>query len=131
NLRAYDAATGRWLWAFGGSSDLHGLTAGGEGAIYLPKPTGTKGLITRIDAETGKVAPWGDGDSGTFAVEGGADLVGLAALGGRLYAADARANVLRYGTSRPPALDRTIAVAAPTSPAADPATGRLWVISGG
>ena len=95
------------------------------------KPSGSKGLITRIDPKTGKVARWGDRESGQFAFEGGADAVGLAELDGRLYVADAKANVLRWGPSQPPALDQAIPVAAPTSLTADRATGRLWVISKG
>ncbi len=131
NLRGYDAATGRWLWAFGGSSDLHGLALADDDAIYMLKPSGTKGLITRIDPQTGKVARWGDRESGLFAFEGGADSVGLAELGGRLYVADAKANVLRWGPAQSPAVDQAISVAAPTSLTADRTNGRLWVISKG
>ena len=58
NLRGYDAATGRWLWSVGGHSELHGLTLGGDGSIYALKPSGTQGLITRVDPQTGKVLPW-------------------------------------------------------------------------
>jgi hypothetical protein len=131
NLRGYDAATGRWLWAFGGSSDLHGLALAGDDAVIMLKPSDTNGLITRVDSKTGTVVRWGDRESGQFAFEGGADSVGLAELGGRLYVADAKANVLRSGPAESPALDQTIPVAAPTSLTADRATGRLWVISKG
>ena len=81
NLRGYDAATGRWLWAFSGSSDLHGLALAGDDAIYMLKPSGSKGLITRIDPATGKVARWGDRESGLFAFEGGADCRGAGRAG--------------------------------------------------
>jgi hypothetical protein len=131
NLRAYDAASGQWLWAFSGSSDLQGLEVGDDGAIYILKRSGSKGLIARIDPRTGRVAPWGSHDTGQFAFEGGGDALGLAILSGRLYVADTKAGVIRYGPLDPPGLDQTIALAAPTSLAADRATGRLWAISGG
>ena len=133
NLRGYDAATGRWLWSVGGSADVHGLAVRSMmGAIDMLKPSGTKGLITRIDPKTGKVVRRGDRDPGTFAFERGADAVGLAELDGRLYVADAKANVIRHGPIEPPALDQANSIAArPTSPSADPATGRVWVISRG
>jgi hypothetical protein len=136
NLRGYDAATGHWLWAFGGSSDIHGLAVRAEdGTLYLLRASGSKGLITRHDARTGKPVPWGEGDrdrdAGSFTFEGGAGASGLAVLEGRLYVADARASVLRHGPIAPPALDQSSPVPAPTSLAADPAARRLWVISGG
>ena len=131
NLRAYDAATGRPLWTFGGSSDVLGLAPGGEDTMLMLRRSGSDGLITRIDSGTGKVARWGDRDSGTFTFKGGSGSVGLAELDGRLYVADAKADIIRHGSSRPPVLDRTIAVPAPTNLSADASTRRLWVISGG
>jgi hypothetical protein len=129
NLRAYDAANGRWLWAFGGSSDVHGIAAGDDDSIFMLRQSGTGGLITRIDPATGRVVRRSGDDPGSYPFEGGGAASGMAVLGGRLYVADPKANVIRYGAVDPPALDRTIALAGPESLTADRASGRLWAIS--
>jgi Right handed beta helix region len=131
NLRGYDAATGRWLWAFGGSSDLLGLAPGGDGAIYLLKPSGTKGLITRIDPKSGKIAPWPGRSSGTALFDGGSRASGLAELDGQLYVTDAQADAIRFGPTERPDFSRSVSLPAPTSPSADPSTHRLWLLGAG
>lgn len=132
-LRGYDAASGRWLWAFGGSSGLHGLSMNGDGSVDMLRPAGTQGSIARIDPATGTLVRRGDrdSDSGALAFEGGGAATGLAELDGHFYVADAGAGVIRHGPKQPFALDRTFAVAQPSSPSADASTGRLWLIGRG
>jgi hypothetical protein len=130
NLRGYDAATGRWLWSVGGSSDLHGLTFGNDGSVYALKPSETQGLITRVDPQTGKVLPWSTLGSTSALFDGGAAANGLAELEGRLFVTDLQANTVRMGTTGNPRFSTQLNIPAPRSPSADFSTKLLWMLSG-
>jgi hypothetical protein len=131
NLRGYEAATGRLLWSFSGSSDLLGLAIGGDGMLSLLKPSDTKGVIVRIDPKLGTVAPWPGHPTGAALFNNGARASGFAVLEDRVFVTAPQAHFVRFG-----AIDQldnapTRSIPSPTSPSADPSTRRLWLISDG
>ena len=128
NLRGYDAATGRWLWAFEGRTDLAGLTIGRDGFAYSLRPAGDRGQVTRIDPKTGKVAPTEGWPGGQVMVDGVAKVVGFVALGDRLYFADAGSNRVRSMPIAKPSIDREFSLAGPVAMAADESRGVLWTL---
>ena len=134
NLRGYDAATGRWLWAFPGQSNLSGLTLGGDGVLYVLKFWDKDTSLARVDPKTGKIAPWTGRNTGIAVVDTSLRGDGLAALDGRLYLCDAAKNTLRFGSADPPRGSRPaecVRARLPANPVADATAHRLWVISEG
>jgi len=60
NLRAYYGDTGELRWTLPGSSDLAGLTIGGDNALYLlVQQNATQYRLSRLHPSTGKVIPFG------------------------------------------------------------------------
>ncbi len=131
NVRAYDAATGRWLWAFPGQSYVSGLTLGSEGALALLKFWDKDTSLAHIDPKTGKIVPWKGQNTGIAVLDASLRGDGLAELDGRLYLCDAAKNVIRIGAANPPRFDRSVTVPGPSGVVADLSVHRLWAISEG
>ena len=130
NLRGYDAATGRNLWAFEGRTDMLGLAIGRDGVAYSLRPSGADGQITRIDPRTGKVVPKEGWPGGQVLFEGRAKASGFAELAGRLYVADPASNLIRSSTVDRQIFDRRIEVPDPIALASDQKRGILWTLTG-
>jgi Right handed beta helix region len=130
NIRGYDAASGRNLWAFEGRTDMLGLAIGGDGAAYSLRASGTQGQITRIDPKSGKVSPIEGWPGGQVAFEAGSKASGFAELDGKLYVADSATNWIRLGPVDRPSFEEGFAAKSPTVLASDKARHVLWAIVG-
>ncbi len=131
NIRSCDAATGKWRWLFNGTSAMHGLASASDGLLYVLRQDANQMRLSRLDAATGEVSPWGKTDYGSLPFKKGANCTGLASLGNKLFFTDTVGNAVRIGTTESPESDTAIEVKQPLSPAADNRTNVVWVISGG
>lgn len=132
NLRAFDAATGKWLWVFKGGAHMYGLTVPSDGLVYaLRRAHDKETRLTRIDPSNGKIAPWGETDYGQYVFKDGKTFNGLTSLGEKLWYSDGANNLMWAATVQSPEPTTSFKVASPSSPSADTKTNVVWAISNG
>ena len=146
NLRAYYADTGELRWTLPGSSDLFGLTMGGDNALYLLVRQNQKQTrLTRLHPSTGKVIPFGlpvrpvfsrdDKQSGTMMAKAGEgqriiDLFGmLAATRTKLFLLTADGTLYWSDLREPNFVKADFALAGLKTIAGDRCTDLLWVVT--
>jgi parallel beta-helix repeat protein len=131
-LRAYDPVTGKLRWYVYGAAYSQGITVGKDGLVYylygMNRSTG-ESRLSRVDAN-GKIVPFPGSPYGHVFPILTASVRSLAALGDRLYTADAESNQLFVITMADGQIEKTLDVPAPKYVAADESTQLLWVVSG-
>jgi hypothetical protein len=128
NLRAYDAKTGAWHWAFHAPADVRGLAAGADGAAYALRRTGQQERLTRVDPRTGKVSPWPRLTSGELYLHTGADATGMAELDDRLFFIDGSSGKLYSSPTGEPNFSPIATIPGIASLSADAAHHNMWAI---
>ena len=131
-LRSFDIATGKIVWSLPGSSFVQGLVVK-DGVIYfLYEQNKAKGesRLTRVDVATGKVMPWAGSETGHMYPVPGTGAYSMAALGDRLYVANAAGNMLYVIKIADGTIEKTLPIASPKGVAGDDKNNVLWVISG-
>jgi len=128
HVRGYDRQMSRLLWAVRGEGNAVGSAADHRGRVYVFRRPAS---LLRLDAATGQGVPFANGSFEKSYPDAFAEPSGMTALGDRLFVADAKAGKLVVLAGDGLEVAGSLAVPAPSQPAADVANKLIWVISDG
>ena len=127
HVRCYGPEMKSVKWFINGGGNTVGMAVGGSRLYVMRAP----GSLLRLNVASGKGINFKNGGYEKSYPDAFGEIGGICVLGDRLYVADRKAGKLFFLSGDDLDVAGSVAVAAPSQPAADPANKLVWLISGG